>query len=140
MLDGIKHIFFASSEYDINQKIEGKISYKEFYDKNEKVLIEDNFIQMMLVNKILLDVPSYDYRNKELSFSLDPLSGTVFRNNQVQKFLDKLNTYELDSKENKRITLNIQLTNDEVEAELEKLKKILKKAVSNNECIYHIGI
>lgn len=140
MLDGVKHIFYASSEYDINQKIEGKISYKDFYDKNEKAFIEDNFIQMLLATKILLDVPSYNYKNTELFHGLDPLSGTVFRQNQVQKFLDKLNNFELNLGENKKITTAIQLTKEEVMSELEELKNIVKKALRKNMCIYHVGI
>lgn len=142
MMDGVVHRFFLSSEFDISQKIEKKISYKTFLETHEKLEIEDNFIQILLANKYLIDVPSYDYENKILSSGLDPLSGTVFRNNQVHLLLNKLNIFEseIDNEKNNSEMQNFECTKDEVIKELNKLRSFLRKGIVNNMCIYHVGL
>ena len=94
MMDGVVHRFYISSESDINQGIQDKISYTNFRKNHEKTFIEDNFIQLLLINRYLTDVPSYNYNNTELTVGIDPLSGSILRNEQIPLFLKKLDIFE----------------------------------------------
>jgi hypothetical protein len=142
MMDGVVHKFYLSSEFDINQEIENIISYKSFSEKHEAIKIEDNFIQILLANKYLIDVPRFDYNNKKLVVGIDPLSGGVFRNNQIPLFLNKIEVFEreIDNEANKAKINEFDCTKDEMLKELNKLKDFLKKGIETKMCIYHVGI
>ena len=142
MMDGVIHRFYISSESDINKEIENKLSYTDFKKNHEETLIEDNFIQLLLMNKYLIDVPSYNYNNTELTVGIDPLSGSVFKNEQLPKFLKKLDVFEseIDDERIKSGMQEFRCTRAEVLKELNKLRDSLKKALATKMCVYHIGI
>ena len=142
IMNGIMHRFLLSSEIDINKEIENKISYNDFSNKHEKIKIDDTFIQILLANKYLHDVPSYNYNNTEPSVGIDPLSGGVFKNAQIPMLLNKLNVFEseIDKEENKERIKEFGCTKDEVLKELNKLRDFLKKGIETDMCIYHVGV
>lgn len=142
MMDGVVHKFYISSESDINNEIKRRNSYNSFSKNHEKYYIEDNFIQLLLMNKYFIDVPTYNYNNTKLSVGLNTLSGTVIKNVQIPQFLNKLDVFESEINDEKN-TSGIKLfkcTKEEVLNELYKLRILLKKALDSNMCVYHIGI
>ena len=142
MMDGVVHSFYISSESDINQGIQDKIYYTNFRKNHEKTFIEDNFIQLLLINRYLIDVPSYNYNNTELTVGIDPLSGSILKNEQIPLFLKKLDIFEseIDDEKNKLGMQDFGCTKHEVLKEFYKLRDFLKKALESNMCVYHVGI
>lgn len=135
------HKFFITSEDDIYDQ-ENSIEKYEFFKKtHEMIKIDDGFIQVLLMGKYLINIPSYDYK-KKLSKGLDPLSETTFSPVQINPFLDVLQRFEKEIDSAANITaMGIQkISKRDVKKSLIRLIVFLNKAKEGDFYVYHVGL